>query len=71
MREKELFELVRKIQKRQNECQTVELKTAATDFPHKIYDTLSSFSNQDEGGTIIFGISEKENYEVTGVYNLP
>ena len=70
MREEELFELVRKVQKRQTEFQTVELKAAAVDFPKKIYDTLSSFSNQDDGGTIIFGVSEDDNYDAVGVYNV-
>lgn len=70
MREEELYDLVRKIQKRQTEFQTVELKAAAVDFPKKIYDTLSSFSNQDDGGTIVFGISEEENYGVVGVYSV-
>ena len=45
MREEELIALVRKIQRRQTEFQTVELKAAHVDFPKKIYDTLSSFSN--------------------------
>lgn len=70
MREEELFDLVRKVQKRQTEFQTVELKAASIDFPKKIYDTLSSFSNQDNGGTIIFGISEKDDYNVVGVYSV-
>ena len=70
MREEELFDLVRKIQKRQTEFQTIELKTAATDFPKRIYDTLSSFSNQDDGGTIIFGVSENDHYDAVGVYNV-
>lgn len=61
MREEELIALVRKIQRRQTEFQTVELKAAQVDFPKKIYDTLSSFSNQDNGGVIIFGIAEKAN----------
>ena len=62
--------LVRKIQRRHAEFQTVELKAAEMGFPKKIYDTLSSFSNQDEGGTIIFGVSEKDGYDAVGVYNL-
>lgn len=70
MREEELVGLVRKIQSRQTEFQTVELKATEKEFPKKIYDTLSSFSNQDEGGTIIFGLSEKDNYEAVGVYNV-
>ncbi len=31
--------------------------------------TLSSFSNQDEGGILIFGMDEKENFTVCGVYD--
>ena len=70
MQEEELQAIIRKVQKRQSEFQTVELKAAEFDFPKRIYDTLSSFSNQDEGGMIIFGIAEKEDYQVVGVYDL-
>lgn len=70
MREEELINLIRKVQKRKTEFQNIELKASETDFPKRIYDTLSSFSNQDEGGTIIFGISEKDNYKVVGVYDV-
>ena len=31
--------------------------------------SLSRFSNQDEGGIIIFGIDEKQNYKEVGVYD--
>ncbi|MBP5293208.1 MAG: putative DNA binding domain-containing protein [Clostridia bacterium] len=70
MREEELVSLIRKIQQRRSELQNVELKAAETDFPKKIYDTLSSFSNQDDGGVIIFGISQEDNYKIVGVYDL-
>ena len=70
MREEELISLVRKVQQRKTEFQTVELKASEKGFPKRIYDTLSSFSNQDEGGTIIFGVSEKEGYDAVGVYNV-
>ena len=70
MTEEELVNLVRKIQHRQTEFQTIELKAAEVDFPKKIYDTLSSFSNQDTGGTIVFGISEKDNYNIVGVFDI-
>ena len=68
MREEELITLVRKIQERQTEFQTVELKATHVDFPKKIYDTLSSFSNQNEGGVIIFGMDD--DYNVVGVYDI-
>ena len=70
MREEELVHLVKKVQRRQTEFQNVELKAAAEGFPRRIYDTLSSFSNQDDGGVILFGVSEEDNYDVTGVYNI-
>ncbi|MBR5070722.1 MAG: putative DNA binding domain-containing protein, partial [Oscillospiraceae bacterium] len=70
MREEELVSLVRTIQDRKTEFQTVELKAAQVDFPKKIYDTLSSFSNQDEGGIILFGVSERKDYNVVGVYDI-
>lgn len=70
MREEELEELVRKVQRRQTEFQTIELKAASADFPKRIYDTLSSFSNQDDGGVILFGVSQKENFDVVGVYDV-
>ena len=68
MQEMELADLVRKVQRYRSEFQNVELKAANGGFP-KIYDTLSSFSNQDDGGTIIFGIDEKAGYSAVGVYN--
>ena len=63
MQEEELQAIIRKTQRRQSEFQTIELKAADFGFPKRIYDTLSSFSNQDEGGLIIFGLSEKEDYQ--------
>ncbi len=69
MQESELFSLIRKVQARRSEFQTVEIKACRGGFP-KIYDTLSSFSNQDDGGVILFGIMEKADYAVVGVYDV-
>lgn len=69
MQDVELIELVHKIQSMKCETQTIEIKAAEYDCPKKLYDTLSSFSNQDDGGIIIFGISEQDNYNLVGVYN--
>ena len=52
------------------EYQNIELKAARQGCPERIYDTLSSFSNRDDGGIIIFGIDEKKNFEQCGVYDL-
>lgn len=45
------------------------MKEANHGCPTHLFDTLSAFSNQDDGGMIIFGISERNNYEVCGVYD--
>lgn len=65
----QLVNLVHDVIQKKSELQHVELKRALKGTPEKLYDTLSSFSNQSGGGTIIFGISEKDDYEITGVYD--
>lgn len=51
------------------ESQTLEVKSAKSGAP-KVYDTLSSFSNQKKGGLIIFGIDESEDFKLCGVYDV-
>lgn len=70
MLSEELIELANKIINLKAETQTVELKAAHQGCPKRLYDTLSSFSNQDSGGIILFGIDESKGFEVVGVYNL-
>ena len=65
----ELINLVDQIKESKYESRTLEIKAAEKGSPTKLYDTLSSFSNQDEGGTIIFGIDENNSFEITGVYD--
>jgi ATP-dependent DNA helicase RecG len=67
MNEADLKNIVKKIQNAQAEFQTVEVKRSKTQATEKLFDTLSSFSNQDEGGIIVFGLYESENFAVTGV----
>ena len=45
------------------------MKSAGAGAPEKLYDTLSGFANQIGGGTIIFGIQEKPDFQVIGVYD--
>ncbi|MBQ2758396.1 MAG: putative DNA binding domain-containing protein [Clostridia bacterium] len=70
MTEQELKILITEIQNQKCEKQHIEIKKAAKGTPERLYDTFSSFSNQTNGGTIIFGIDEKNNYEVCGVYDV-
>lgn len=69
MTSEELLEKLKIIQKMKCETQTIELKSAHEGCPKRLYDTLSSFSNQDEGGVIIFGVDETQNYREVGVYD--
>lgn len=48
----------------------MELKNAHVDCPKRLYDTLSSFSNQDSGGILLFGVDESAGYQAVGVYDL-
>lgn len=66
----ELIELVRMVGRFKAESQHLELKAAHIDCPKRLYDTFSSFSNQDGGGTILFGVDENQSYKPVGVYDL-
>lgn len=69
MQTQALKEIISNITTTKSETQTIELKAAIKGCPTKLYDTLSSFSNQDDGGIIIFGIDESDNYSIKGVYD--
>lgn len=66
----ELLDLAKSVIKNKAEGQTIEVKAAENGCPKRLYDTLSSFSNQDMGGTILFGIDEKAGFAPVGVYDL-
>ncbi len=68
MQSDELCRLVDKIQHYKCEFQTIEVKAAKGGCPTRLYDSLSSFSNQDEGGVIVFGLDENNMFEIVGVY---
>lgn len=67
MNEMDLKNIVKKIQNAQAEFQTIEVKRSKTQATERLFDTLSSFSNQDDGGVIVFGLYEAEGFAVTGV----
>ena len=69
MQAEDLIKIVLNIRRLKTESQTIELKAAVNGCPTRLFDTLSSFSNQDEGGIIIFGVDEIDNYTVKGVYD--
>lgn len=69
MVEKELHDFIMLIQQRGCEEQTTEVKAAHFGCPEKLYDTISSFSNQNSGGTFVFGLDEKSGFSKVGVYD--
>lgn len=69
MQAEDLIKIVLDITTFKTETQTIELKAATQGCPTRLFDTLSSFSNQDDGGIIIFGIDEADDYAIKGVYD--
>ncbi len=70
MMPEQVKELARKVMKQKAEAQDIEVKSAHQGCPKRLYDTLSSFSNQDGGGVILFGLDEAQDFAPVGVYDL-
>lgn len=68
MTEEEFSLLIKNVQTIKTETQTLEIKAAHKGNPN-IRETLSSFSNQDSGGIILFGIDEQNDFSLVGVYD--
>ena len=69
MTTEELIEKLELIQKLKCETPTLEIKSAEKGCPKYLYDSLSSFSNQDDGGVIVFGVDEEQDFKEVGVYD--
>ena len=66
----ELYDLAEYVYKVKAETQKIEVKAAHQGCPRRLYDTLSSFSNQDGGGILLFGMNEEDGFSPIGVYDL-
>lgn len=69
MTEQEVINAIKYMQEYQTETDRIEAKTAEVNFPKKCYDTISAFANKD-GGIIIFGINEHNNFIEQDVYDV-
>lgn len=47
----------------------LEIKKAAEGYPTSIAETLCAFSNMPDGGTLICGVDEAQNFSIVGVYD--
>ena len=59
--------LIEAIRSGQFEDTFTEVKAAHKQLPKRIYETLSAFANQMEGGVLILGLDEERNFELVGV----
>ncbi|MEG1604048.1 MAG: ATP-binding protein [Cloacibacillus sp.] len=64
----ELISLVQDVISKHCEMQNVELKAGEKGCP-KLYDTISAFANQSNGGIIILGVDQDDDYRICGVYD--
>jgi len=62
----DLKALIERVATFRTESQTLEVKAA---HEGNLYNSLSSFSNQDEGGVILFGLDESKGFAKVGVYD--
>jgi len=69
MQANDLVELVTRVRRIKSESHIIEVKAAHYGCPTKLFDTLSCFSNQDDGGIILFGVDEEKDFELVGVYD--
>lgn len=69
MLEKKLKKIVEEVCLQKSESNHIEIKKSAGGCP-RLFDTLSSFSNQKDGGIILFGIDEENDFKICGVYNV-
>lgn len=65
----ELLDIISFLREKKTETQTIEVKAAHTECPRRLFDTLSSFSNQDDGGVLVFGLDERLGFAPVGVYD--
>lgn len=61
-----LKSLINEVKNHKFESETIEIKSSKEGNTKRFYDTVSAFSNTS-GGIILFGIDEKENFNVCGV----
>ena len=67
MKAEELKDLIEHTMVAKHGGQHLEIAGMKHDCPEPLFSTLSSFSNQDGGGTILFGLDKSRKHELCGV----
>jgi ATP-dependent DNA helicase RecG len=70
MNSQDALELIQAIQQGEFEDARLEVKRAQKGLPQHLYETVSAFANQPEGGVIVLGIDESQGFALTGVENV-
>ena len=65
----DLAAMIERVVIQRTESQTLEVKAVHNGSPKRLYDSLSSFSNQDDRGIILFGLDESRGFAKVGVYD--
>ncbi len=65
----ELKQLIKEVQQQQCELDDIEVKSASSGTPQKLYQPLSAFANRTGGGVILLGLNEAQGFEIVGVSN--
>src|SRR5258706_10119669 len=65
----EVLEHIAALQRFNADFTHIEAKEAKTDLPQRTWQTVSAFSNTRKGGTMIFGVSELQKFQIIGVRN--
>ena len=65
----ELERLVKYVQHEKTGGQCIEILAAQREFPSNVFKTLSAFSNQKQGGIILFGLDPEDDCKSCGVYD--
>lgn len=64
----EIQDIIKNLQSAKSEINNIEVKSAKSGCPKRLYDTISAFSNKS-GGIILFGVDEENGFEICGVYD--
>ena len=62
MNAQDALELIKTVQQGEFEDARLEVKRAQKGLPQHLYETISAFANQSEGGAIILGVDESQRF---------